>query len=173
MSSRPSWVIEPLNSSKHVRGHFSCGNEALDSYLKKQASQDVKKKLAKVFVVRQPNSSSIIGFYTLSAASFNKSTLPTSHSKKLPYSNVPAVLIGRLAVDQTWQGKKLGEYLLIDACQRVVETSQNTLAINAIIVQAKDQSAKDFYFKYGFIPFMDEPLHLFIPIRTLENANKI
>ena len=171
MPSLPNWVIEPLNSSKHIRNHFSCGNELLDHYLKKQASQDIKRKLAKVFVILEPDSLNVLGFYTLSAASFNKSKLPTGLSKKLPHSDIPAVLIGRLAVDQTWQGKKLGEYFLVDACQRVVETSQRTLAINAVVVQAKDETAKAFYLKYGFIPFCNESLHLFIPIKTLENAN--
>ncbi|MFQ5445072.1 MAG: GNAT family N-acetyltransferase [Nitrospinales bacterium] len=128
--------------------------------------------MAKVFVACQPRSSNVLGFYTLSAASFNKDSLPPGKRKKLPYSDVPAVLIGRLAVDQTWQGKKLGEFLLIDSCRRVVETSQSTLAINAIIVQAKDKKAKKFYIRYGFIPFVDEPLHLFISTKTLEEAYK-
>ena len=171
MPPRPTWVVELLNPSKHNRSHFSCGNEALDRYLKKQASQDIKRKLAKVFVACQPRSN-VLGYYTLSAASFNKDSLPLEKGKKLPYADVPAVLIGRLAVDQTWQGKKLGEFLLIDACRRVVETSQSTLAINAIIVHAKDKKAKDFYAKYGFVPFVDEPLHLFIPTQTIEDACK-
>lgn len=172
MSPQPTWVVEPLNPSKHNRSHFSCGNGALDRYLKKQASQDIKRKLAKVFVACQPRSSNVLGYYTLSAASFNKGSLPLEKGKKLPYADVPAVLIGRLAVDQTWQGKKLGEFLLIDACRRVVETSQSTLAINAIVVHAKDKKAKGFYMKYGFIPFVDESLHLFIPTKTIEGAYK-
>ncbi len=172
MASSPKWVIEPLNS-KHIRSHFICGNEGLDRYLKKQASQDIKRKLAKVFVACESGSSNVVGYYTLSAASFNRNKFPVERLKKLPYTDIPAVLIGRLAVDQIWQGKKLGEYLLVDACRRVVETSQNTLAINAIIVQAKDKGAKDFYLKYGFIPFINESFHLFIPTKTIEDSDKL
>ena len=164
------WVVRPLNPSRHDRSRFSCGNEALDRYLRRQASQDTKRKFAKVFVACLHGSSEILGFYTLSAASFSRDSLPGEGGKMSPYPDVPAVLISRLAVDRAWQGKRLGEFLLIDACQRVVDASQNTLAVNAIFVQAKDEKAKRFYMKYGFIPFVNEPFHLFIPTRTIEEA---
>ena len=67
----------------------------------------------------------------------------------------------------------MGEFLLIEACRRVVDASQNTLAINAILVRAKDEKAKGFYMRYGFIPFVNEPFHLFIPTKTIEEAYKI
>lgn len=141
MPSRCKWVVERLTSRNHDRKSFSCGNEKLDRYIQKQASQDVKRKLAKVFIARLPKASKVLAFYTLSAADFNKDSLPPELIKRLPYSDIPAVLLGRLAVDITQQGKGLGKFLLIDAFRRVIETSRSVLGINAIVVRAKDSGA--------------------------------
>ncbi|MCH8157717.1 MAG: GNAT family N-acetyltransferase [Nitrospinae bacterium] len=168
----PKWSVFPLNSKKHKRKNFSCGNEALDRYLAKQATQDIKRKLARVFVVCEGSKPEVLGFYTLSAASFDKKTLSPDQAKRIPYPEVPAVLIGRLAVDQSRQGQGLGGYLLIDACKRILDASLSSMAVHAVLVKAKDESAKSFYMKYGFIPFEKEPFHLFLPVKTILSAYK-
>ena len=118
----------------------------------------------------------MLGFYTLSAASFDKKTLSPDQAKRIPYPEVPAVLIGRLAVDQSrqgqGQGQGLGGYLLIDACKRILDASLSSMAVHAVLVKAKDESAKSFYMKYGFIPFEKEPFHLFLPVKTILSAYK-
>lgn len=159
------WSIELL-TSHHKLDTFTCGQEALDLYIRKYASQDLKRHVALVFVACAPESKSIRGYYTLSAASFRKEGLPLEFAKRLPHYPVPAVIIGRLAVDQSFQGKGLGEYLLMDSFSRILEASK-ILAIHSIIVDAKDEGAVRFYRKYGFRPFVDLPKRLFLPMATL------
>ncbi len=104
---------------KHDRAFFSCGNDALDSYLKKRASQEAKKKIATTFVMVGNQPSEIIGYYTLSATSILLDDLPDKISKKLPkYPQVPATLLGRLAIDSRHQGRGHGEILILDALRR-------------------------------------------------------
>ena len=107
-------VVEPLGS-QHDRASFSCGEPALDSYLRRQATQDARRRIAQVFVVVGDVPGEIIGYYTLSAASFEKDRLPADLARRLPHYPVPAVVIGRLAVDRGHQGRGLGEILLLDA----------------------------------------------------------
>ncbi len=164
--NQTKWRIEEF-SSLFNRETFSCGRRELDDYLKSFVSQDIKKRIARVFVASVLDTSDIIGYYTISAASFKKESLPREMAKKLPYYPVPAAIIGRLAVDSLWQGKGLGEYLLMDAMDRIVSASK-ILAINAIIVDAKDEKSKSFYKRYGFIPFPKQPLRLFVPVKTVE-----
>jgi predicted GNAT family N-acyltransferase len=82
---------------------------------------------------------------------------------------VPVVLLGRLAVDQSAQGNKLGEGLLLDALQRAVDSSAG-LGVHAVEAHALDAGAGRFYAKYGFVPLLDDPLHLYFPITTIEET---
>jgi len=172
MATRVEWVVTPLSSSSHSRAEFSCGNEALDSYIRQYASQDVKRNVARVFVACRRREMIVKGYYTLSAASFRKEGLPPSLAKNLPRYPVPAAIIGRMAVDRSCQRQGLGEAMLMDACRRVLEASQ-VLAVHAIVVEAKDEAAKAFYVKYGFISFVDQPLRLFIPLSTIEQLTRL
>lgn len=164
--SNSLWLIEPFDKNKHISEGFSCGYLQLDEYLIKYASQDIKRRVALIFVATLQTDNIVRGYYTLSAASFAKDNLPVNLAKKLPFYPVPAAIIGRLAVDQTCQGKKLGRYLLMDAFNRILQAS-NWIAVNAIIVDAKDDKAKEFYLKYGFQSFASQPLRLFIPVTTV------
>lgn len=162
-----NWQIEPFSGSKHDCSGFSCGEQALDDYIKKYASQDLKRNIARVFVALTPADMSILGYYTLSAASVKKKDIPPAVAKKLPHYPVPAVLIGRLAVDKRVQGKGLGRHLLVDAFYRVL-TAKNTVGINSVIVDAKNTAARSFYKQYGFMEFSGDPNRLFIPMATVE-----
>ncbi len=113
------------------------------------------------------NPSEIAGFYTLSATSVKLGGLPEDVSKKLPrYPAVPATHLGRLAVSVNHQRKGLGERLLVDAVYRSLAASTSVGSV-AVVVDAKDESNADFYGKYGFIRFVDSPLHLFIMMKTV------
>ncbi len=160
----PSLVIEPLGSH-HDRTAFSCGEPALDSYLQRQASQDVRRRVAQVFVAIGDTPGKIAGYYSLSAASFAKDELPPALAKRLPHYPVPAAVLGRLAIDRESQGHGLGEVLLLDAIRRVVRAS-TTVAVYAIIVDAKNEGARAFYERYGFRAFASEPRRLFLPLET-------
>ncbi len=158
--------IEPLGE-RHNRAAFSCGVEALDRYLLKQAGQDVSKHVAAAFVIT-PDGVTIAGFYTLSAHVVRLGELPENVSKKLPrYPNVPATLLGRLAVSREFRGQGLGELLLMDALKRVL-LSTREIASAVVVVDAKDERAREFYLQHDFIPLPLQPNRLFYPVRTIE-----
>ena len=160
----PLPVIEPLDPH-HNRTEFSCGEPILDDYLRRQASQDIRRRVAQVFVAVGKAPGKIAGYYSLSAASFARDELPQRLAKRLPHYPVPAAVIGRLAVDREQQGRRLGETLLLDAIRRVLRAS-TTIAVYAIIVDAKNERAQAFYERYGFLAFASEPRRLFLPLET-------
>lgn len=151
---------------RHERGAFACGVEALDRYLKQQASQDARRNVASVFVAEDAGTGGILGFYTLSMTSVLLDKLPEDVAKKMPrYPTVPAVRLGRLAVHLDAKGRGLGAHLLIDAMARSVASE---IAWVAFIVDAQDVVARSFYAKYGFRPLSDDPNHLFLARRSIE-----
>lgn len=110
---------------------------------------------------------SIAGYYSLSSTAVRLAELPDATRKRLPrYPLVPATLLGRLAVDRGSRGQGLGERLLLDALKRSLDASR-TVASVAVIVDAKDETGTAFYSRYGFTPFPDQPLRLFLPMQTL------
>lgn len=160
-AEKPRLSIEPL-SSDHNRAVFSCDIEALDRYLKKQAGQDARKHAAVTFVLVEGDSPAVLGFYTLSATSVRLSDMPEATAKKLPrYPLVPAILLGRLAVDRKQRGRRFGELLLMDALKRCIDTKDIGWA--AIVVEAKDEAAVGFYERYHFIRLSPSSSRLFLP----------
>ncbi len=162
----PPFTVEPLGPY-HERASFSCGEATLDTHIRRQASQDVRRRGARVFVASGGPSGYIAGYYTLSAASFEKDDLPAESARRLPHYPVPAAVIGRLAVDLRSQGCGLGEALLLDAIHRVVRAG-DTIGVYAVVVDALHERASAFYERYGFTPFPSTPRRLFLPLRTFE-----
>lgn len=160
-----AWRIEAL-SGEHERAGFSCGHPQLDAYLRQQAGQHGRKNLGRTFVAVRPGESKALGYYTLSASSVEFSEVPDAVRTKLPRYPLPTALIGKLAVDVSVRGRGLGEYLLMDALRRVVAVSSE-MAVMAVEVDAVDETAQRFYLTYGFLPFLDAPLHLFLPLQTI------
>jgi GNAT superfamily N-acetyltransferase len=157
--------IEPLGD-QHYREGFSCGVPALDRYLQKQASQDAGRHVAATFIIT-PDGTKIAGFYNLSAHSVRLLDLPNEIAKKLPrYPDVPATLLGRLAVSTEFRGEGIGELLLVDALKRVLATTKQ-IASAAVVVDAKDENARRFYLRYGFIPLPTQPNRLFYPVKAI------
>lgn len=157
-----AYSIRPFDHNMQTED-FSCGQQVLDDYLRRYANQDIKRGIARVFVaspVKQPEV--VSGFYTLSAASITAETLPEKWRKKLPRYPVPVALLGRLAVSQSLHGQGLGSILLADACKRVAGASK-TLAVAAIIVDAKSTQAAGFYQHYGFIELPGQPGRRMLP----------
>lgn len=152
--------VEPL-SDLIDRSDFSCGVDALDRYLQTQAGQDIRRNVATCFVFLLP-SPVVRGFYTLSATAIELTDLPPALARRLPrYGLVPAVRLGRLAVDVRMQGRGLGAALLADAFQRV---ARSDVACWAMVVDAKDDAAAVFYSRFGFRPLGANPLQLFLPM---------
>jgi predicted GNAT family N-acyltransferase len=160
-----SYLTELLNSA-HKKSEFYCGQELLDSYLHRQASQDIKRHLSVCFVIADENNS-VKGYYTLSNSSIDKELIPDSIKNKLPksYNDIPVTLLGRLARDKNSNGERLGETLLLDALKRSYDTSL-TIGSMAVIVDPIDKAAKDFYLKYGFIEFQDSK-KMFMTIKAI------
>jgi predicted GNAT family N-acyltransferase len=166
MASEKKWNFVPIHK-KYQRDHFNCGYPALDDYIKKYAKQNHEKGIAKTFVAIEDSTSlKVDGFYTLSASTIEFESLPDTSRKGLPAYPIPAILIGKLAVDSAAKGQGLGTELLVDALLRAVKASQD-VAVFAVRVDAIDSTARDFYLKYEFIPFQDQPLSLFLPVKTI------
>lgn len=159
--------ISELLTSKHKKSDFSCGNEILDNYLHKQANQDVKRKLSVCFVIKEVKTNLIKGYYTLSNYSIPLELVPHEIRKKLPrsYEAIPTTLLGRLAIDNNFQGQGIGKLILVDALKRSYELSK-TIGSFAVVVDPIDKNAEKFYNKYGFIKLPDSG-KMFLPMKTI------
>lgn len=158
--------IKPLEK-KHNKVGFSCGQALLDNYIKKQAKQDISRNLSACFVLVD-HESAVKGYYTLSSHSIRRDEFSKELVKKLPpsYTDIPTILLGRLAIDQSIQGRQWGEIILMDALNRSLHIS-TSLGTMAIIVDPIDNSARKFYSKYGFIHLPGSG-KMFIPVKTIE-----
>ena len=155
-----------LFAGSHVKEGFDCGEPALNLYLERQSSQDIRRHYATMFVAVQKATKRIIGFYTLSNATVGLMLLPESLQKKLPkYPAIPAIRIGRLAVDKSMQGQGIAGELLADA---VIRSLQSVPAWAALVVDAKNEKACAFYSKFGFTALQDDPKHLYSFRQDLE-----
>ncbi len=160
------WAVEALTSA-HEREDFKCGRASLDKYIHKYALQHTRKHVGRTYVAVEPGARRILGYYTLASASVEFDHLPDTLQRRLPRYPLPVALLGKLAVDRNAQGQGVGAFLLIDALRRVA-TVADQMAVHAVEVHALDESAKAFYAKYGFQPFVDQPLHLFRPLATIK-----
>jgi predicted N-acetyltransferase YhbS len=160
-----TWHVQALTKD-HRRDNFDCGEPSLNDYLQKFVSQDAKRSLTRAFVLSRPTELQVMGYYTLSALSVHRDRFPGEQAKKLPRYPIPAVLLGRLAIDRSAQGKKLGEHLLIDALKRTA-TASATIGVYAMIVEALHERAAAYYANFGFITLQEQPLTLFMPMETI------
>jgi ribosomal protein S18 acetylase RimI-like enzyme len=166
--SRTLFQLAPLDVA-HDRAAFDCASAPLNRYLREQVTQDVRRRVAACFVALDA-SKRIAGYYTLASASLLLADLPASTGKKLPrYPTVPAVRMGRLAVDREFSRQGLGGALLADALDRA---ARSEIAAYALIVDAKDEAATAFYRHHGFIALPDSPCTLFLPL-TLAQRHQI
>lgn len=167
-----AWTIEPFDRGKHNRAGFDCGVPLLNDWLATKISQYEKKGLARTFVLVERGSNAVKGYYALSNHTIVYDALGKDQSRGLPsLIDVPVVLLGRLAVDRSLQGQKLGGSLLIDALCRVERLSRN-IGIRAVEVYAINEKAKQFYEKYGFLSLRDNPRHLYLPIAVIRKLIK-
>lgn len=164
------WAISRL-SKAHVRSGFFCGKALLDSFLRLHVSQYEKRHLARTYVATEPESLTVVGYYTLAAGGLDPSLLSESVRKKLPDHSIPTFHLGRLAVDTKWRGQRLGETLLLHACGLALVSSEK-VGIFGIDVWAIDEEAAAFYRKYGFVRLEDHPQHLLLSLKTFELSSQ-
>ncbi len=161
-------IIEPLGK-QHNRTTFSCGQAELDDWFQRRAGQDEKRNVARVFVAVD-NKLGVVGFYSLSSFTLALEELPEEIARKLPrYDAIPAALIGRLARDKRAAGRRVGELLLADAVRRILGAGRS-LAVFAIVLDAKDERAVSFYENFGFRAFPNRPKRLFLLTSTAAAA---
>jgi ribosomal protein S18 acetylase RimI-like enzyme len=152
----------------HDRAGFSSSDVALDRYFKTQVTQDVRRHVANCFVAVEAASGAVAGFYTIAAAGIPTPDLPPDITRRLPrYPTLPAVRIGRLAVDHRFLGRGLGGALLADAAAKAL---QEPAAAFALLVDAKSDAAVAFYEHHGFLRFASNPRVLFLPLVTAAKA---
>ena len=165
MSKTPYRVV-PLDGG-HERTTFVSDSEALNCYFRQQVMQDARGRVTAGFVALD-SEHRVAGYYTLAAASVLLAELPDATAKKLPRCpSVPAMRMGRMAVDPAFKGQGLGGALLADALGRA---AQLEVAAFAFVVDAKDETAAAFYVHHGFIALPDRPLTLFLPPATVRGS---
>ena len=154
--------LEVLGAN-HARDGFACGVEALDVYLARQATQDVRRRVSACYVAVEAKTGRLAGYYTLAAGGVPLTDLPEALIKRLPrYPSVPVARVGRLAVDKAFHGKKLGGALLADAAIRSVRSE---VAVFALVVDAKDDAAEAFYLHHGFERFGTTARQLIVSLK--------
>jgi ribosomal protein S18 acetylase RimI-like enzyme len=156
--------IQPL----HDRINFDCGVSALNGYLATQARKEQESGCCICFVATESaDSKKVMGYYTLSSASIRRTALDAKLTKKLPrYNDLPATLLGRLAVDKAFKGQGLGGRLLVSAMSRAYQASQD-VASWALVTDPKDDSARGFYEKFGFLELDSQ--RMFLPMKQVES----
>jgi len=164
------WVIERI-AKEHDRASFDCGKPSLNEYLRKYARQNEEKHASRTYVAVEPGARKIIGYYAISSGSIAYKQLPPQHGKGLGKYPVPVVVLARLAVDSAYKGKGIGSCLVADALRRALSVSEQ-IGVRAVVVDALDAEARDFYRHMGFLELTDDPLHLFLPIETVLRASQ-
>lgn len=170
MSSEPHDKPELAKLARsHVVDPFDCGAESLNSYLKRYALGNQSAGAAQSYVATVGER--VVGYYSLSAASVEYADAPERLRKGLARHPVPVMLLARLAIDRSWQGRGLGAALLLDALRRTL-TAADILGIRAILAHTKDEAARAFYEHFDFDPSPIEPLHLFLLLKEIARLLK-
>ena len=154
-------------SKQHDRQAFVSGVDALDGYFREQVSQDIRRRATACYVAVELATGQVAGFSTLAAAGIPLGDLPEDVVKRLPrYPSVPVARLGRLAVDRAFRGQKLGGALVWDALAR---SAHSEVAVAALVVDAKDETAAAFYRHLGFVPLTGDGLQLVLPLKKSGN----
>ena len=152
-----------LDAAIHDRATFACGVPELDEYLHRFAVQQSKKGVTAVHVLVDSSApTTILGYYTLSAAQVDVAQLDERSRKNLPRYPVPCFRMGRLATSTHHQGRGIGKVLIGCVVDRCLE-ARKQIAAYALLVDAKDERAKAFYLHYDFVALRDSPLTLLLP----------
>jgi GNAT superfamily N-acetyltransferase len=156
---------EPLSNS-HETSPFSCGETALDDWLKRRAKSNQASGATRTFVVC--TSAIVVAYYALASGAIAVEATPGRFRRNMP-NPIPVVILARLAVDKNWHGKGLGKALFRDAAMRVAHAA-DAIGIRGIVVHAISEQAKRFYLSLGFDPSPLEPMTLMVSLADLRAA---
>ena len=159
--------FEAFDRRLHDRTRFDCGVAALNAYLRTSLGQHGRRDLTRGYVAVDA-ANRVVGYFTLAAGRLSVSVFPERGGlpAKMP---LPTTLLARLAVDRAWQGRGIGSALLAYALRVAVEGAES-IASAVIEVDAKDDTARSFYAKFGFRSLTDDQLHMFLPMATAREA---
>jgi GNAT superfamily N-acetyltransferase len=158
--------VASLDEAAHDREAFHSGEPALDDYLRTKAAQHQARRVSRTFVLTDSSEPTrILGYYSLSNAQIARDEIDAADARALPMHPVPAVLLARLAVGRSQQGKKFGQWLLMDAIKRCALVGQQS-GVYALLVDAKNGDAKRFYERFGFAAVGSSPMTLYLPLET-------
>ena len=156
-----------LLEKRHNRKDFTCEEDSLNDYIRRQVSQDIRKRLATCFVALDTEEN-VIGYYTLSSESLGRESIPEKYGRKVPkIYNVPVILLGRLARDIKAKGTGLGEFLLLDALFRSYKLSNESIGALAVVTGPINDKAVEFYKNYGLEQLPDSG-KMFLPMKVIE-----
>jgi GNAT superfamily N-acetyltransferase len=150
---------------------FDCGHPALNQFLQRFALVNQKANSAQTYVCCEHGTSTVAGFYSLVVGSVEPSAAASRVVKGLARHPVPVMILARLAIDQKHQSAGLGRALLKDALLRTAQAA-GIAGIRAVLVHAKDDTAREWYLHWGFEPSPTDPYHLFLLIKDLFNLVK-
>lgn len=168
-ASKQNLQIIPFNRS-FKRDHFSCGKSALDNYILRNVTDDVKAGACTCFVVIDEKKK-VIAYYTLATDSIPLEDAPIELKNRINYPHIPVILLGRLAVHNEFRGNGYGKLLLVDSLKRSLQVSNEQVGSVAVIVDPIDKEAEQFYFKYGFTKIPDSG-KMFMSMRKIKEAFK-
>jgi GNAT superfamily N-acetyltransferase len=159
-----TYDIEPIQKDfPYDISSFDCGNEALNLFLSEHLQRQDEKQILRGYVYLEYGSGlpKVLGFFTLAGGSFERSRFPSkSQQKKIPYTNTPCIILGRLAVDKTIQRQGIGEMLVVKAAKIVLQ-SANAIGLHGMFVDAKNDDACKFYENLGFTRLIGDNENLF------------
>ncbi len=165
--SKKPYTIVALNQ-QHKRKLFDCGQNDLNRYLQQTAKQHQQKYISKTYVIvatEQPQT--VLGFYTMTLSEIAFDKFNQTDNKKLPKAPLPVARLSRLAINKEQQGKGVGRLLLVDAIFKTVRLL-DSFAVVALVLDAKDKKVAGYYQKFGFIESQDQPLMLYLPVKSLK-----
>src|SRR6266566_5215331 len=157
--------VEPL-AAHHDRGSFDCGKAPLNSFIRQHAAVNAERGVSRSYVAVKGTESRVLAYYASSAGSFLRDHLPPDDQTGLPRYPLPTVHLGRLAVELSCRGQRLGELLLFHFLKTACDVAER-IGVFAVDLFSKDDDAKRFYLRYGFIPLRDDPFHLYLPMATV------
>lgn len=154
-----------LLTPEHRVENFSCGKPGLDAWLRDNALVNQRENYTRTFVVRN-GAFEVLAYYALCASALLRDDAPKALAKHGAPGQLPVVLLARLAVDRSLQGKGMGSVLVGHALQNAVISARN-VASRAVVVDALDEQAVEFYRRLGFVETKNDPLKLVLPINDL------
>jgi len=153
---------QPLSVNHHLED-FSCGESLLDEWLRRRALSNQTLGATRTFVVTT-DTGQVIAYYALAAGAVSHQDAPGKIRRNMP-DPVPVLVLARLAVDQGFQGQRIGGALLQDAVQRAISVAEN-IGVRALLVHALHEQVVQFYAHYGFLPSPANPMTLMLPLHS-------